>query len=472
MRGKYKEIGKTVILCLLLVSTFVLAAQLWIFEELYKVTDISDVVRLLTRQGMYVPFSSQEVRGSKWMDEVFTPLQMVATYEDDRSFIRFEKEALPVYYAQMRNLISDYLARSGGMWTATANMSVWREGMRENSMLFNFEQPLSLQILCQYLEMPYPEGAETMQACCGMILADPEPGDIKVLFKDENAQMVYIFQSGYVEEVEAFIEEAAKDTEQMKGAFFAFEDEETHQAVVQAGISPETVFFTKPARQPVIVASNPLNADAAGKTAAEENVLEIFLFDASSVRKYAALDGGLLFVENFSTLRLGADGLVEYHVTQNDRGIAVFSASATEAALLSRYDMVQGACRLLSAMGPEVFGGQAGLVYGGMEYFSETGTYRLYFDYSFQNYAIQMPENTQNKGYPISIDIAGGYITGASILLRTFSADGTATYQQPKGLMLNILRHGDYAFSLTKFGEKYVYEEENKPMRVQYYVQA
>jgi hypothetical protein len=469
MLKKYKEPIKTIILCVLLISTFVLSARLWIFEELYSVTDTSDITNILLRRGTGMgPSNTLEERGIDRLGGVFTPLRMIASYEDDRSFVTFEGGAFLAYYEEVKNQMAQMLAGEDVSCSLVENSIIWQRAISENSLFFDYEKAISLRLLCQSLNVPLPKGGDEVEVRYGAIHCDENQKVEELYFKDDQNQLVYVITNGLKDKTLALISKIAQDEKQKKGSYFLFEQEEELNKGTKLGLEPEQVFFERPISQPMIIGLNPLSVQTENKGLVEKNILGVFLYNASTVKKYTALDNSQVFVENFSTLRIDTEGLIEYHATQNDKGIALFSGNQVGAAILSRYDIIRSTYQMLFSLGREVLGGEGDLKYYGMEYLADKECYRLYFGYTYGNYEIIRSWSEQNKGYPICIDVADGYVTDAVIFAQTFYFEGGYREQQPHNLVLDMLLYSNYSFPVKGLDERYVYQEDSKNLYLSY----
>lgn len=471
MPVKYKEPIKTVILCLLLISIFVLVARLWIFEELYNVADTSDIVSILSRRGNGIgPANTLGEEGTQRLGEIFIPLRMVASYGSDRSFVTHENGAFENYYTEIKTRMTEILSKKGAAFTPVNDPDEWQKAISVNSLFLDYTESISLRLLCQNLGISSPMEGDDIEVRYVALHCDEQRRVAQLYLKDAKKQMVYMLETGLDGKIVDVTAKIARDTEQKKGASYLFEEEKALAKGMQLGLGSEQVFFERPIVQPVITVQNPMVFQTESQDLIEKNILNVFLYNASTVKKYTS-DSGQVFVENFSTLRIDSDGLVEYHATQTDRGIALFSASQVGAAILSRYDIVQSAYQLLFSLDRQVVGGDGGLIYCGMEYLTDQKCYRLYFNYTYDNYEIWMDYGENNKGYPISIDITEGYVTGAVIFARTFYPEGSYRSQQPRDLVLNTLLYSNQTYPLKGLDERYLYHEGDEILYLQYCTQ-
>lgn len=472
MPPKYKESAKTLLLCLLLLCTFVLSARLWIFEELYAVTDTSDIANiLLQRTGGFSPSNTLKPAGEDRLAEIFRPRRMIASFEANRSFITAPGASFGSYYSTVKEEMIRLFGASGAAVASVADLNLWRSAISQNSLFLDFGTSLSLRLLCQSLNVSLPAGGEDVEIRFGALHFDEAERVTQLVFKNDKSQAVYVLEGAYSERAKNLIAQMAQDEGQKKGAWFLFEREEADESGAALGLGAEQVFFDRPITQPVLLVQNPLSAEAADKARMVESISEAFLYNASTVKRYTTPEGAQLFVENFGTLRIDEGGLIEYHATQNDRGVALFSGSAAGAAILSRYDLVRSAYEMLFSLGKDLIGGEGSLQYYGMEYLSDEGCYRLYFGYTYGNYEIAGSFGENRKGHPISLDIADGYITAAVITARAFYPDAAQKEQEPWPLVLDMLRYSDYRYPVKGLDERYLYTEGVKNLSLSYCTQ-
>lgn len=159
--------------------------------------------------------------------------------------------------------------------------------------------------------------------------------------------------------------------------------------------------------------------DGSVSTTLLQTALPAFSYNISTPRRDVEADGTLVYVENYSSIRLAPDGVLAYRASEARHGLPLsrFLSSGDRENYRAR-DVILGAYALLDSIHPE-FGDLpgAGLRYTGASFSREEGKLYLYFDYVLGGMTVIC------KGYDHAATLCyeNGYFSSVTLLLRNYT---------------------------------------------------
>ncbi len=192
---------------------------------------------------------------------------------------------------------------------------------------------------------------------------------------------------------------------------------------LELGLKTGTLYAAGDTVFPVAVGSNALfGQDGAVSPTLLQTALQAFSYNVSTPRRDVEPDGTLVYVENYSNIRLSPDGTLSYKASEVRHGLPIsdfLTAAGQES--YSVKDVIFAAYALLDKIQPE-FGDLpgAGLRYRGASFSEEDGCVYLYFDYVLAGMTIYC------EGYEHAATLCyqNGYFSLVTLLLRAYEQQG------------------------------------------------
>ena len=153
-----------------------------------------------------------------------------------------------------------------------------------------------------------------------------------VYVKDETTQKIFRyrinFESTLVNDMIERVNTVSSGTD-----YYSFElnfDREDEDAVEKhIVIDPDVLINITQTQIPKIWDRN-LFSDISNRPDIFNNILKAFGYNTSTIRKYTEHDNSLVFVENYGTLKLHTNGLLEYKSINNTQGVSLYGDTTYE----------------------------------------------------------------------------------------------------------------------------------------------
>lgn len=193
---------------------------------------------------------------------------------------------------------------------------------------------------------------------------------------------------------------------------------------LQLGLKTGTIYAARETEMPVAVGSNALfGSDGTVSPTLLQTALQAFSYNVSTPRRDEEADGTLVYVENYSNIRLSPDGTLSYRASEVRHGLPLSDfLSMGDQESYGVKDVIFGAYALLDRIQPEL--GDlpgAGLRYSGAVFSPEEGCMTLYFDYVLSGMTIYC------SGYEhaATLRYQDGYFSSVTLLLRSYEQQGS-----------------------------------------------
>ena len=173
------------------------------------------------------------------------------------------------------------------------------------------------------------------------------------------------------------------------------------------------VVSTSAAEKSVIISENPLESP----DFSYNNVLSVFGYPDVSPRHYTDASGTEHFVENYSTLKIYRDGIIEYSTDKDSMGIEISDDSTLYESLNRAIEFSEKVWK--AAVPDEPFNV---LVSSNLTENSQSGVYDFTLDYYC--YGSPVTVDTGDMNHAVSISVKNGKITGYLHFLRKYTSAG------------------------------------------------
>ncbi len=137
------------------------------------------------------------------------------------------------------------------------------------------------------------------------------------------------------------------------------------------------------------------------------NILSKFNFNTSTIRKYIEADDSMVFVENYGTLKLHSNGMLEYKSTDKTKGIELNSGSirSTLNSCIGFVNYVTASMDIGSGIYYEISSDIHDI---------KTKSFSMSFDYYINDSKIIIPEKRYSAKNAVNVEVADGKIVSYS----------------------------------------------------------
>lgn len=387
MRDRKKrllELGKDIVILLLIVSALFLGQQSGMFNRL--------------RSGIIAPAGGTDGGVSTGVSAAAAPFSVAVVGESvgGRCGLTYGAARVGEVYERFSAALGEALGSSGE--PEPVEESAWRAALSGPGVYFDYlyDQPLSLLAVWLGTEIDGGAASHTARRLC--------------LALEEDGPALYYVRALYGEyyRCETALSASAMSARLQEypanGALFAFELNADTGVDAYALLEPGLQSYAR------LTSVNPLR-DAAAISALPG------LFGFSSVRSYSETDA-TVFVEGDATLRVSADGTVNYKCKTG--GLALGAENMSP-------QMAVEAARKLCVNGPGASCGAANLGLSALHYDPESDSYFICFEYSADGVPVRMTE-----GAAAELTVSRGYLTDAVLRYRSYSAEAESIVPLPR----------------------------------------
>ncbi len=376
-KKRLRELGKDVVILLLIVSALFLGQQSGVLARL--------------RTGI-APEGEQRGTVSSGATAAATPFAVAVVGENagGRCGLTHGAARVGEAYERFSAALGEALGSSGE--PETVEESAWREALSGPGVYFDYlyEQPLSLLAIWLGTEIDGGAASHTARRLCLALEGD----GLALYYIRARAGEYYRCATALSSStLSARLQEYSGN-----GALFAFEIDEDTKVDAYALLEPGMQSFEH------VTAVNTLrdSSQIAGLPG---------LFAFSSLRSYSETDG-MVFVEGDATLRVSADGTVNYRCKAEGLALGMEKMSPQTAV---------EAARKLCQNGPGASCGAATLGLSALRYEQESDTYYISFEYAVDGVPVRLTE-----GPAAELTVSRGFLREAVLRYRGYSA-GTET---------------------------------------------
>lgn len=203
------------------------------------------------------------------------------------------------------------------------------------------------------------------------------------------------------------------------------------------------------------LAANPVfGTDGTVQVSSLQSALAVFDYSVSTLRRDVEEDGTLVYVENYSNVRISPNGTLLYSAAEPRRGLSLARwIPDTSEEGYTAYEVIKAGYALLDAFQPAMTGSPGGgLRYTGGVWNDSEDTLTLCYDYVFAG----IPVRFAGGEHAVTLTYSGGYFIGAKIHFRTYAAEEQPYYPAAVGKMLEL---AELAAGKRPTGFEFVYND-------------
>lgn len=312
-----KETIKTTILALLVTSSIVLTINNWFSEKLWP-----DGYNFFSNLAKY--FSADKKPKSYYLskENVSNPAKIVLNNSDMRGVYTHSSTDFNDMVDLIKRQLKSGLSQTGDISMGTDEE--WKNALKTRSIYFTYPVSYDIKTFSAILDTPIKaiESGSVQEFI--LFLGDTITGKPHLFVKTQGEDNhVDITLPSDSLELDSFVEKYALSS---SGEYpYSFElnfdkaDENTEQKVT---IDSPVILSIKPITAPEVSEINYFE-DISKNDELYTKFLRAFGFNASNIRKNINPDKTIIFAENYGTVKMHPDGLLEFKALNNSKGIEI-----------------------------------------------------------------------------------------------------------------------------------------------------
>lgn len=381
---RIKELMKTVLICVLLVSTGYLTYLTWMYDPQLRPFGVTGSTVKVETHGVHT------------FNEAARPVRSAVTMKGGRYGLEYDPTAMDLLYNRVSTTVGEALGSASAPEKVT--ITEWTKALESEGVYFDFlgEIPLSALALWQETEVSSDTGISARRFILSAVSEDV------VLYYIDEATAEY-FSSVTAVKSESLMEKVG--SMEPNGCMFAFEVSKDGDRL---GARADTMVFVerlsiRQAEIMEVVADEPLFS----------NIAEAFWLNPYSNNSYTQQNGTKVAIDNTRSLILTKNGTAVYYdsLEEPSNGPSVYLPGFTPNAA-EVIEKVREIIELTAGANS----GDAQLYLDNYSYDQRTSKYTVRFSYSLSG----APVFLENQPYAAYFEIQSGFISYARIELRTF----------------------------------------------------
>lgn len=357
------------------------------------------------------------------VSEAIMPDQFVLTQNNQRRVIRVGSESYEDCYANVLDLLTE-AGRSNSKLTSI-DAEEWFRALRNNSIFIDYgngyDRTLWLNSFhsnstafseISSVKEVVLSSSDTLTSRFVLYLCDYSTGNYYKLIVNSNYEKVDSVLSLFAQGVH---------TSSLPYAFeLRFHETSTDSNISRKVVlTPQTVLSLSEISFPQLSTGKPdqLSKDILNQGYLE-NILDMFRFNKTTLRKYVELNDTVLFVDNYSSFKLSPTGHLDFHSIHSTKGIPLFDpGSEDELAKLA------GVCYSFAKNVTTAFGIENVQLQFACDIQGETqSSYTVTLDYIINGSPIYFTDSVTGKlCHAIEMQIDRGTLTSYQQYIRSFS---------------------------------------------------
>lgn len=391
---------------MLVISSIILTANKWFSEELWPggYGFFSDVKSRLSLENKDNSFSPNK--------EVLRPAKIIIN--NLSSHVLYTKSSQN--YEEISGEITSVLAvalKSGKISEAESNE--WNNQLKSKSCYFSYPVMYDASYFASQLSQEYGGGVKYFKEF--IVSGDSRLPSLTHLYvKDADSKKTEKISFNYESKL---IKELIGTAGGFEGdiSYYSFElnfDSESGSKIKDHVVIDRDVLINiSPKYLPKLSEKN-IFKNIANDDSLYADILSYFGYNTSGIRKYVESDNSMVFVENYGTLKLHSNGVLEYKSNDNTKGIKLDNSSVN-ACLNSCMTFVNGATALMD---------KSELMYYEISsdiHDIQSLSFSMTFDYYINDCKIIVPEKKYMTKRAISVEVENGAVVAYTQIFNSYS---------------------------------------------------
>ncbi len=441
MNREYKRYAKNGLLIFLIALSFFLVFRLWSVGNYFggglekNFTNIINVIK----KPFLVFFDREEESSLENLKYVLSPKRIVVNYEEKRSVVQGDDEYFFAFYEQFLEILRKTEAGEIKIESVeNVSQSDYYASLRSKSLLVDYDTLYDYNLLCAVTDVVggsklMPDSAVFRE----IIISMPENvlNHTALYIMDYSDSKVYKFMLDMDKTVlEGMLYDRLSENPSPGTYFYSFELN-FHMEENEDGTPAKVVFYPMTSvalmpeeRQRIISYKHGADGEVLEK---EAEILNLFNINARSAGKYTDIDGSKNFVENNASLKIGADGFIEYNATEGGKGILLPEYDENKSfdiglATIAASRFVRDVFNLLPHSEENMLRISGNLVEG-----DSPGKYIIRYDYYVGGFPVfQSDSKSGEVTNSVVAEIENGYLKHYRHFLRTYDFVHEKTVQE------------------------------------------
>lgn len=401
---KRREFFKTLILTLLVISSVILASKIWFNEELWSDDYNSFSYKPTFFSKLFSFFGKEAAVSSLDYNQIFFPKQFMISKGENSVLIKPTDNSYNNFSEDIKQLLSD-MFKSFSINSVTEDE--FKKACRSASVFVDFYNYTSLNMLGDYFDAANDSQTESINGVRQLLISVEGPS---VYLRNSTDKKVYRIDFKADTTSLSKRMESALSRSKNAGKLYTFAFENSFDVPAEDSEASSRLLF-----EPYII----INIDESSLPATETYVLSNygqknnellsgFEMNPSTSRSFTDTEGTVNFVENYSTLKLSANGKIEYNCVNPAKGIYLGDG------ITSDYNLIKKSGEFLENIN-SLFPLPDGNEYVFNRISENDGEYEIYFDITYNGIPVLLnSENGSSTESNIVIKIENSRITGYS----------------------------------------------------------
>lgn len=315
-----KETLKTIALVLLVISSIILTINNWFSEKLWP-----DGYNFFSNLANYFVIDKAPKSYYLSKENVSNPNKIIVTNDVHRGVYTHTSTEFNDMVGPVKNILKMGLTEGTAEETTP---EAWKDALKYKSIYMSYPVEYGTKTFSAILDTPITSIGEGSVREFVLVSGDNITGKPHLLIKDISAGSYWdITLSTNSQEIDSLISKYA--TASVGEYPYSFElnfdkgDDSSEQKVI---IDSQVILSINPVTASTMTETNYFE-DIAENKELYTAFLQAFGFNASNIRKNVNIDNSIVFAENYGTIKMYPDGLLEFRSLDETKGIDIGSSS-------------------------------------------------------------------------------------------------------------------------------------------------
>lgn len=421
---------KSILLIMLVISSILLTVNKWFNEKLWPqgYNFFSDIINFFSSDEKDTEFTFNA------NEEVLKPSEIIIN--NTNGHILYTKST--VGYDELFEQIKSVLSFSNkSTQIQKTDVIEWNNNLKNNSCYFSYPVSYGTDYLFSQISTKYKGDINSVKEF--MICPDMRLPSVSYLYiKDAKTANVEKIKVDYkIDVINNYIKNSVSDDVN----YYSFElkfDADSETNVSQPILIDGDVLISITSKQVPSIYELNVFSDINDNEKLYSDVLSTFGFNSSTIRKYVENDNSMVFVENFGSVRLSSDGMLEYKLVDQSKAISLEGESYNEC--------LNSCIAFVNNVSDILFGdNKMNCVITSDIDDVKSKTFKLTFDYYINDNMVLMDKNDLDK-HAIVVEVVSGKIVGYQQISKKYIAlNQTITTSSSIDAIDEVQKYTDFA---------------------------
>lgn len=324
-----KESLKTAALVLLVFSSIILTINKWFSEKLWP-----DGYNFFSNLTSYFSTGEDKVKKSYYLskENISNPSKIIVNNNELRSLYTNTSVNYNSILPRIKSILKSGLSEKN---FTQSTKDKWKEALKSTSVYIAY--PVSYDVKTFSAIMDTTVGDFGISSMREFIIVSDASTAPHMLISDNSGKFIDVALNDASNTVNDIIEEySVSSVGEYPYSFelnFDTKKDSVEQKIV---IEPQVVLPLNSGTTASVTKTNYFNGISQNKDLYIP-ILRSFEFNTTNIKKYIDTDNSIIFTENYGSIRMYNDGLLEYRALDDSKGIALESASNPSAEFYDRF---------------------------------------------------------------------------------------------------------------------------------------